>query len=255
MTLALYHNDASTCSQKVRICLAEKQIEWENHHINLGAHENLQPAYLAVNPNGVVPAMTHDGRAVIESTVMCEYLDEVFETGPRLLPVDAVDRAAMRAWLRYIDEVPSMAVRVPTFNDVLLPTFQQKTEAKFAAFAEANPLRRPFFLRMGREGFSAAEYEIAMTQLAQNLDRMEAALADGPWLLGVQYTIADICMAPLIARMDDLGLWTMWADTHVRVEDWYGRVAARPAFIAAFYPGARMIDVFPELAAKVRPAG
>ena len=253
MTLALYHNHASTCSQKVRICLAEKDVAWQSHHIDLGAHENLTPAFLAINPNGVVPAMTHDGRPIIESTVMCEYIDEVFDGSVALTPADPVERAAMRAWLRYIDEVPSMAVRVPTFNDLLLPTYQKKSADEFAAFADANPLRRQFFVRMGRDGFSAAECEIAMAQLAQNLDRMEATLAEGPWLVGAQYTIADICMAPLLQRMEDLGLWDMWLETHARVEDWFQCIQARPSYAAAFYKGARVTDLFPELAAKARP--
>lgn len=252
MALVLYHNHASTCSQKVRICLAEKGVPWESRNIDLGARENLGPDYLAINPNGVVPAMAHDGRIVIESTVMCEYIEEVWPTEPRLSPADPVDRARMRAWLRYIDEVPSMAIRVPTFNDLLLPSYQRMSEAEFARFADANPLRRQFFLRMGRAGFSAQEYDIAMKQLDQTVERMEAALADGPWLVGDRYTIADICIVPIFQRMDDLGMWQVWEGKAPRVTDWYARLQARPAYKAAYYPGTRMTELFPQLAEKQR---
>ena len=77
----LYHNDKSTCSQKVRLVLAENNIAYKDRHIDLSAEENLSAAYLAINPNGVVPALVHDGVTIIESTVICEYLCEVFPDG------------------------------------------------------------------------------------------------------------------------------------------------------------------------------
>jgi hypothetical protein len=75
--LELYHAHRSTCSQKVRICLAELGLEFRSRPINLIAGEQLTPAYLAVNPNGVVPALMHDGAAILESSVICEYLSAI----------------------------------------------------------------------------------------------------------------------------------------------------------------------------------
>ncbi len=241
MTLELYGNDKSTCSQKVRICLAEKKLEWANRQVDLAAGEHLTPAYLALNPNGVVPTLVHDGKAIAESTVICEYLDEIYPHEPRLAPHDAVARAQMRVWLRYLDEVPSMAIRVPTFQNILLPNYQKMTEAEFDAFADRNPLRKPFLKRMGRSGFSREDVDLAIGQLDQSLARMEMALADGAWLIGDCYTIADICMAPLLQRMEDLGMADMWTTDRPRVADWYARIRARDAYRAAFYPGSRML--------------
>ncbi|MDH3739153.1 MAG: glutathione S-transferase family protein [Alphaproteobacteria bacterium] len=241
MTLVLYHHDKSTCSQKVRICLAEKGIAWESRLVDLANAENLSPEYLAINPNGVVPAFVHDGRPIIESTVMCEYLEEVWPDPPNLSPADPATRADMRAWLRFIDEVPSMAIRVPSFQNVFLPRFQAMSEAEYAEFRDQNTLRREFFMRLNRTGFSDAEYDNSIRQLAATIERMEAALADGPWLVGAQYTIADICVAPLFQRMVDLGMADLWAQTP-RVADWFERMQARPAYWQAFYEGSRLID-------------
>ena len=240
MTLELYGNHRSTCSQKVRICLAEKKVEWVNHNVDLAAGEHLAPAYLALNPNGVVPTLVHVGRAIPESTVICEYIDEIHPHAPRLAPEDAGARAEMRVWLRYLDEVPSMAIRVPTFQNILLPNFQKMSAAEFDAFVERNPLRKPFLKRMGQSGFSQEDVDIAIGQLDQSLARMEDALADGPWLMGDLYTIADICMAPLVQRLEDLGMADMWTATRPRVGDWYDRIRAREAYQEAFYPGSRM---------------
>ena len=73
--IELYHAHPSTCSQKVRLCLAEKGLDYTSRTVNLRANENLSPAYLALNPNGVVPTMVHDGHVIIDSSVICEYLD------------------------------------------------------------------------------------------------------------------------------------------------------------------------------------
>ena len=239
MTLELHHHPQSTCSQKVRICLAEKGIPWVGRVVDIARRENLSPDYLAINPNGVVPAFVHDGRPIIESAVMCQYLDELHPREPRLTPADAVTRAAMRAWLCFIDEVPSMAVRVPSFRKVFLPHFQAMSQREYDEFVSANTLRRIFFKRMGRGGFNQDEYDGAIEQLDLTLARMERALADHAWLVSDQFTIADICMTPLIVRMEDLGMAERWAD-RATVRSWYDRVRARPSFAQAFPDGARI---------------
>lgn len=254
MSLVLYHHDKSTCSQKVRICLAEKGVDWDDRPVDLVNAENLSPEYLAINPNGVVPAFVHDGRPIIESTVMCEYVDEVWPDEPKLSPDDPVTRADMRAWLRFIDEVPSMAIRVPSFQNVFLPRFLAMSDEEYEAFRDQNTLRREFFMRLNRTGFSDAEYENSILQLKATVDRMEAALADGPWLVGAQYTIADICVAPLFQRMEDLGMADIWQGAPL-VADWFERMRARPAYQTAFYEGSRLTDQLDELRLRPRAAG
>jgi len=71
--IALYHNDMSVCAQKVRLTLAEKQLSWESHHLDLRAGDQQNPEYLKLNPNAVVPGLVDDGAVIIESTVICQY--------------------------------------------------------------------------------------------------------------------------------------------------------------------------------------
>ena len=252
MALELFHNDASTCSQKVRICLAEKDVEWVNRHVDLGSGENLTPEFLAINPNGVVPAFVHDGTPIIESTVMCEYVDEVWPDGTSLTPKYSKKRAEMRAGLRYIDEVPSMAVRVPTFQNLLIDRFKAMSEEEYETFRDSNTLRRDFFMRLNRTGFSDEEYENSLMQLRATVERMETALVkEGPWIVGEQFTIADICMAPLFQRMEDLGMSEMWENAP-HVANWFAAIRARPSYDIAYYPGTKMIDLFPKLREKAQ---
>ena len=151
--LDVYHFTPSPCSRKVRICLAEKCLEWVDRRLDSRAGEHLKPDYLKLNPNGVVPTLIHDGRVIIDSSVICEYLDEVFPE-ISLSPADPVSRAHMREWLRYFEEVPTPAVRYPSFNMVLIHGFKNLSETEFQNAAEARPLRRHFYKQMGRGGFS-----------------------------------------------------------------------------------------------------
>ena len=104
MPIELYHTAHSTCSQKVRLALAEKGLpergrDWIEHEVDLGKFEQLEPAYLKMNPNGVVPTFVHNGQILCESSAIMEYLEEALPAPP-LLPENNVDRARARAWMR-----------------------------------------------------------------------------------------------------------------------------------------------------------
>jgi glutathione S-transferase len=248
--LKLYNAPHSTCSQKVRICLAEKGLPFEDIRLDLGkAKDHLTPEYLKINPNGVVPTLVDDGAVVIDSSVICEYLDEKYPS-PRLTPEDLVQRARMRAWMRYFEEVPTAAVRVPSFNMGFLPRFAGLDDEQFRAEqSDVRPIRKHFYRRMGRTGFKSEDVDAAIEQIANTCSRMDAALAKGAWLMGQQYTLADIVVTPSIDRMADLGYSAIWANKFPRVATWYARIQERPAFQQAFYKGTRMSESF-----SLRPA-
>jgi glutathione S-transferase len=248
--LTLYNAAHSTCSQKVRICLHEKGLAFQDIRLDLGRNkDHLKPEYLELNPNGVVPTLIDDGDVIVDSSVICEYLDERYPN-VRLTPEDVVQRARMRAWLRFFEEVPTAAVRVPSFNMGFLPRFEGLDQARFEAEqSDIRPIRKHFYRRMSPTGFKRAEVEASLEQIAGTCARMDRALEGGPWLMGASYTLADIVVTPLIDRMADLGYSALWENEHPRVVDWYARMRARPAFQQTFYPGARMSEFLP-----LRPA-
>lgn len=244
--LTLYNAAHSTCSQKVRICLAEKKLPFKDVKLDIGkAKEHLRPEYLKINPNGVVPTLVDDDEIIVDSSVICEYLEERYPE-VRLSPENLADRARMRAWMRFLEEVPTAAVRVPSFNMGFLPRYEGMDRKTFEGVeSDIRPIRKQFYRRMGPQGFKKEDVEASFEQIANTCSRMNAALEKGPWLLGEQYTLADIIVAPLIDRMADLGMDDIWNEKFPRVADWYERMKARPAFQQTFYPGARMSEFLP----------
>ena len=245
--LVLYHTSHSTCSQKVRLVLHEKGVKFDEVRIDLAKKEQLKPDYLALNPNGVVPTLVDDGIPIVEISVICEYLDEKYPQNP-LVPSDIVGRARMRAWMHYIEEVTVGAIRVPSFNRAFLYRFKGQDQAQFEAQEIApRPVRKELFQRMGSpKGFSRTEIDKSLAEISETCRRMDEAIASkGPWLIGEQFTLADVLVMPSIDRMADLGLATIWQGNYSRVGEWYERLQARPAFKATYYPGSRVSDFLP----------
>ncbi len=243
--IELLNNPISTCSQKVRLCLHEKQLEFVNTTLDFRKKEHLSPSYLKLNPNGVVPTLLHDGRPVIDSSVIIEYLEDVFPDKP-LSPADPYERARMRAWLRYIEEVPTTAIRVPSFNKAFVRHYSDLEDQALQANADDRPLRKHFYQRMGRSGFSEKETEASLQQLENTIARMDAALAQTQWLIGDELSLADYCVVPTIDRMRDLGLSQIWKGAE-NFERWWQAIQQRDAYQKTYFPGSRVSDIYTDL--------
>ena len=92
--LTLYHWEPNANSGKPMLALVEKGVPFASHYIDMLRFDQHQPDYLAVNPQGTIPAMVHGARVLTASTAIMEYVNEAFD-GPALMPGDAQDR-----WLK-----------------------------------------------------------------------------------------------------------------------------------------------------------
>lgn len=235
--LKLYHTAGSTCSKRVRITLAEKGLEWESHHIDLAKFEQLEPWYVALNPNGVVPTLDHDGKILIESVYIIEYLDEVFpETSLR--PDDLYERWSMRVWMNRIEDVVHHNVNTISFiRQNRLQRYTGMSDEEFAAFQDrqATAEKRRILENRIRNGVSQEDMDYAEARIAEVLDDMEGDLADRPWLNGDRLSLADISIAPFIERFESNKLERLvdWA-ARPHLGDWWTRMQDRQSFKTAF---------------------
>lgn len=234
MTLELYHNGSSVCAAKVRLLLAEKHIPWHGHYLDVLAGDQFDPAYLKINPKAVVPTIVHNGTVVTESTVICEYLDEVFPEIP-CRPADAAGRARMRIWTKVVDESLHPNVVDITFTVSHRHTVLAKGEEATRRFIEDAPDVVSRERRHGwiHRGYDAPGVREAVNVYAKALRDMDSALADGPWLAGKTFSLADIGVLPYVNRLHMLNMDSMWRNDKPRVTDWFDRIRER----ASFFPG------------------
>ncbi len=232
--LILHHAWRSSASRRVRLCLEEKGLAYEGHVVDLAKLEHHSPEYLKINPNGVIPALIHDGRPLYESGTICEYLDEVFPEPP-LRPDSAYDRATMRNWIRHVDERIHNLIIFNWRHD-LQKVAEKWTDAELEEHLKKIPSkeRQEAWRRVARRPYTEEERAGARAKLVELLGRMEAALRETAWLAGARYTIADIAVVPFVKRIDEeIAPGQMTPTHHPRVTEWWASIQARPAFARA----------------------
>jgi glutathione S-transferase len=233
--LKVYSYFNSICTQKVFITLAEKGIPFTTQNVDLFRNEQFSPAYLRINPKGVVPALDHDGRIVIESTLICEYLDDCFPT-PRLVPQDPFLRARMRLWSKAVDEQLFEATRELSFSAMFRERMRNMTEEQRQGRYQnvGDPIKRARLISTYEEGADSPYVFQGIGAFEMAFEKIEKDLtAGGPWLVGPQLTLADINMMPFVARMAYLDLLDVWIAERPATQAWWRRVTVLPSFIAA----------------------
>jgi glutathione S-transferase len=230
MAIALYHNDMSTCAQKVRITLFEKNIPWTSHHLNLRKGDQFDPAYMKLNPNGVVPTIVDDGHVVIESNSIIEYLDEKFPV-PSLRPADEATREIMRGWFKALDTQVHGMTGVLSIGIAFRHEYIAEGPEGIAKAVDTAPdeNKRKVKRALLEQGIDAPFFAGAVGVVDQFLGRMEAGLSQTGWLAGDAFSLADIALMPYLARFNFLGLEALWTDRPA-LSDWFARVQARPSF-------------------------
>ena len=238
MSLELYHHGSSACAAKVRFALAEKQLPWQSRYVDILKGEQFEPEFLALNPKAVVPVLVHDGAVITESTVICEYVDEVFLQHP-IYPPTALERARVRVWTKAVDEELHPACSAITYVVSHRHTILRNGAGSFEEFlargANEGTAARTLKWQWIQHGLEAPGAADKIRLYDAYLHTMEQALADADWLVGEQFTMADIAMAPYVNRLAALAMERLWEGGRLpRVERWFERVRARPTFRPAF---------------------
>ena len=228
--IELYHNDMSTCAQKVRLALAEKGVAWESRHLDLRGRDHQTPSYLKLNPNAVVPTLAHDGVVVIESTVINEYVEDAFD-GAALRPSDAAGKARMRLWTKQLDEGLHADTGVLSTSIAFRYQKLDKGEVEVQALIDnvPDPVKRERVRANIREGVQARYFRESVLRFDALLGRMETTLARSPWLAGDAFSLADIAYTPYLTRLEHLQMKALWAH-RPHLADWYGRLRSRKSY-------------------------
>lgn len=238
--MKLYHHPVSTCSQKVRLVLAEKGLGFDSQIIDLQKGEQFDPEYMKLNPSAVVPTIEDGGRVFVESTLINEYLDDAYPEIP-LKPADAAERHRMRHWCKRIDELhPSCGIQ--TYAIGIRPGLLQRSKDEVDALVDSIPDagRRAMRRSVVDDGVRSPVFKDAYLAHERFFASVDERLSDDVWLAGAAFSLADAALLPYVLRVDHLALDGL-LDRRSALAAWYQRVQDRPSYdvaVASLLPDA-----------------
>ncbi|MEH1939904.1 MAG: glutathione S-transferase family protein [Nostoc sp.] len=215
--IQLYFAKASTFSQRTRVVLLEKGIDFTPVEIDL---QNKPDEYTQISRYGKVPAIKHGDVEIYESAIINEYLDEVFPEPP-LLPRDPAAKAIARIWIDYAN-----TRFVPAFNKFLRGKDSQEQE-------------------QGRKEFTEA------------LLYIEEELGKGDYLLGDQFSLVDISFYPWFERLpllEHFRKFTLPTQTS-GLQTWWNLVRDRQSIQAVANPVDFYLQRFAKVLGEPLPVG
>lgn len=232
--LLLYHYEPTANSAKPMICLHEKGLEFESHYIDLHAFEQHSPEYVAINPNGQVPALVHNGKIITESTVINEYLDDVFPE-VSLRPENPYERAQMRIWSKFVDEYYCPALSLIGWHHMIADIVKDLGEEEFEAYLARIPLQeqRDKWRLAATKSFPQEQLDDAVRRLRVSMQRHEERLSKSEWLAGPTYSLADVNTYSMTAAMPFFFSDFFNRKDTPRSVEWLHKMSERPAVKAA----------------------
>ena len=221
-TVQLYFSKGSTFSQRTRVVLQEKGIDFTPNEIDL---QNKPAEFTQVSHYGKVPAIKHGDIELYESAIINEYLDEVFPEPP-LLPREPGARAIARIWIDYAN-----TRLVPAFNKFLRGKDAQEQEQGQREFLEA-------LLYIEQEGLGKLSGE-------------------GPYWLGNQFSLVDISFYPWFERLPLLEHFRHFAlpSETPRLQKWWHTLRDRQSIRAVENPTSFYIERFTKNLGEPTPVG
>jgi len=201
--IQLYSYDACPFAQRTRMVLAEKRVEFTLREIDL---HNKPEDWAEISPYGKVPLLRHEGASVYESSIINEYLDEVFPEPP-LLPARPLERAQARIWMDYCDS----GMR-PAAAKILWSAKTPEERAEAVA------------------GLDLALYFLENEGLGK--------LGNGPYFFGEQVTLVDFQFLPFFERLEFYEELTgyHWPDDTPRLHRWFDAMCERTSVAPTLRP-------------------
>jgi glutathione S-transferase len=186
-----------------------------------------------------VPTLVHDGEIICDSTIICEYLEDISSNHP-LRPSDPLERTRVLYWTKAVDEELHPACGFVTFlcshrhivwrlGDKSVKNFLDSTPA-LSVTANWHETKKDIVMN----GFDAVGAESKLKLYDLYLHKMEKTLATHTWLAGDNFTLADIALTPYVNRLDMMSMSPMWENGRLPgVAEWFDRIKLRPSFVPA----------------------
>ena len=228
--LELYHWEPNTNAARVMICLAEKGLVYTSRYVDLLKLEQFSPDFLALNPFGQVPVLVHDGHALRESCVINEFLEEAFpETS--LAPRDSLGWYNVQIWSKYIDYNLGTSISTLGWHRVMTASISQKVMQDLKQKVGDIPVKeRQMAWEAAVAGATPEEQlENSRRKIKLVIQRMEDVLGNSDWLVGDDYSLADIDTYALAHSLPQLLPEIVNPEVSPCTMHWLQRIGERPA--------------------------
>ena len=209
-----------------------------SRYLNILKKEHITPEYFGINPNGLVPTLVHNGKVIIESDDIIEYLDINFPEPP-LRPPEGPELDAMNDWLHRANAIHVKAVKTHIY--------EKRIRGKMAHSAEENERYEQlqqnetllnFHQKSNSDSFTQEELDQATASLDKCFADLNKALEGRDWLAGGSFSLADIAWVPLYHTLHVLAGYS-FAELE-SIVSWADRIEKRPSYQKA------VLDWWPE---------
>lgn len=233
--MQLYHHAFSMNSQKVKLALEEKGMDYISHSLNPLKGRDLDADFFQINPDGKIPVFKNGDRIFFETITIIQFIDSVNEP----LGKDDVDRDKVQEWLRRIDEWDSKLFTLSHIPFKVCKYFSRfKRRVAIARMARNPDLASKYHAKL-HKAYATEEMlkdtealEENKKQLESILDAAEAQLATTEYLAGGSFTMADVMMIPVLGWMQLLGVEKELMKVRPRLWKYWLKAKHRPSYQA-----------------------
>ncbi len=242
-SIKLYHCPGSLYSQMVKLVLVEKNIQWQSHILNLLTFENLQPSYVRLNPQGVVPTLVDRDKIICDSVEIMYYLDRKFPN-PQLTPIESGLQQKMHYWIDLHQHLPMGEIvygNYKGFDGMVLRRSIQIKEKQILRLLQANPdLKKQYadkldsVKELNKTIRDSQKMLQINAQIEPTLDKLEYQLKQSEWLSNNNYSLADVVWTATLHHLEQLDFNHLWSqEKRPAIENYWQRLKTRPNFKTA----------------------
>ena len=232
----IFHFAMSSCSQKLRIYLNLKGIDWHSHVVNLSEQENCQLWFMQINPRGLVPVLVMEGAVHIESNDIIKVLEQRFPH-PELIPKDK--KQEIFQLLEQEDNL-HLDLRRLSFRFVYGRMKSPKQPEYLSSYVNGGSgtvrgkvdlhkkIEAEFYQQLDKGGLGDDACKTSALKFQAAFDDLEMRLEKNPYLLGEKINVVDIAWFVYAHRLDMAGY--PFRQLHPGINKWFQRLSGGEEF-------------------------